>query len=450
MREKNYTNLEDKGRFGFSASGKFNTPYKLEVLIISVAVAAAVVALILTVFTVRGFVKSNVTGVDGGLLIESLAGGVVVIVVSIAVIVSALLVIKFVVEGFTCTYIADEEKFTAEIGGTHRSVYYKEVQTVHFQPRTFMGTVHGYNVTVKVNGANEEFAIVSSGYISEKTTPFYIIKERMELIRNEEERTRGLRETLPSNAPLKPISHEEQPLSDKVAALLGKDAEMPGVSAAAVQKAVTADPDSMPETVGRVSPTVNGYADDMPAVGADGRVIRQAPIYTELDGRERSLNDIVAQGTFRETIKPGKAFIIAVIAIVVYVCLSLLILNLLSDFGLISPRDVGEVVMVIVAPFYGGTIINYLRNGDLYHYRANGREFVISCKGKADEHIYYNDVQDVTYTKSEFLWFINGYKVEILTRHGVLRYNYIFPGFGRKQPTSNLPFEVIRERIQKQ
>ncbi len=445
MLGKNYTNPEDRGRFGFSASGKYNAPYKMEHVAIAVCIAAAVTALAMMVISIMRIVRGNPTGFSSGVALAAITGAVAAVIIGIAVIAASLIMIKFILQGFECSYLADEEKFTAIIGGTAHTIYYKDVQTVHFLPRMQRGAVRGYTVTVKINGTYEEFGIVSNSYIAEDTTPFYIIKERVELIRAEEERVRvsSVVERPSEDRVSKEKTDETHDAITRLEEILGKDAEMPGISAKDAP---------LPEISERVSPTVNGYEDDMPAVGKDGQVIQSDRTYVGDDGRALSLNDVIAQGSFRVVVKTKTAVIIGIIALVVYVFLFLEVSNIHNVLdmltGTIFGVNIGQLIMIIIAPFYAGTIINFLRNGREYNYKANGREFVITSKGIPDEHFFYKDVQSVTYKKMEFLWFIKGYKVEILTRYGITKYNFVFPGFGKLQPTRNLPFEVIREKIE--
>lgn len=449
MLNKNYTNPLDKGRFGFSASGKFHAPYKAEGFLISLTVAGGVVLSVLaTVFIVR-FLRTNPSGIEEGRTFEAMMFGIINIVAVAVILLVTGLVIRVIVQGYECSYIADEEKFMLEYGSSHYTIYYSEVQNVHFLPRTFFRKVHGYSVTVKINGANEEYAITSDGYISESATPFYIIKERMELLREDNS-------AITASYSVKPVKREDIPLTERVSSILGKDAEMPGISAATRPDIVAANkansdpviPDYPGELAGKVSPTVNGYADDMPAVGADGKVIGTAPVYMAADGRDRSVHDIIASGSFREPMSPVKALVISLIAIIIYAAVFIWVFSCGSDsMSGIIPMAL-TIALIILFPFYAGTIINYLKCGDLYTYKANGREFVIISKNKKEERILYSDVQDVVYNKREFLWFIKGYKVEILTRYGVIKFDYVCEG--RRLPdTSALPFEVIRERIAK-
>lgn len=460
MLQKNYTNPLDKGRYGFSSSGKFNAPYKLETFLISVAAAAGIVGITLVIVFAVKFVRSNPTGVADGTMFEAMVGGLSLLV-ALLIAAATGVFIKVIAQGYTCSYIADEEKFMLDYGGSHKTIYYSEVQNIHFMPRSFFKRVHGYTITVKISGADEEYAVTSDGYLSESATPFYILKERVEMIRHEEEvRRTAVQAVLPGTEPLKPVKREEVSLQDKVASLLGKDSEMPGISArtrpdiVAVNKAKS-DPviPDMPDIAGKVSPTVNGYADDMPAVGSDGKVIGAAPVYIGVDGRETNVRDIIAAGTFREVMKPGKAVAVAVTAVIVYAFLC----ACAQYFGARMSADVGlggiymvvfMIIMILVAPFYAGTIINFMKSGDMYTYKANRREFVVTSKLKKEDKIVYSDVQDVVYKKMEFLWFIKGYRVEILTRYGVIKYNYVCEGT-RLPDTSALPFEVIRERISK-
>lgn len=450
MLDRNYTNPNDRGRFGFSASGKYNAPYRLEHFIVALMTAVAAAALIFILVVTMGIVRGNPSGFMLGLMLVSIASGVVVIVVGLVVIIVAAVIIKVVMQGFSCSYLADDEKFTADIGGTKRTIYYSEVQGVHFEPRMnfFRKKVRGYTVTIKVSGANEEFGIVSDNYISEKTTPFYIIKERAELVRvaRERERQFGGVVGFANNAvsASKSGMDETQKAIARMESMLGKDAEMPGISAAGISPS-----SQMPGISKLDSFEGSSSADNMPSVGAGGRVFQGPQTYTGTDGREVNVNDVVAQGSFRVVVKPGKAIVGGVIAAAVYAALCVFLMEEASNATVDAfSVPVVAAVLVVVGLFYFGFLINILRQGREYHYRANGREFVVTSKGIPDERFIYSDVQSVTYRKFSIL-FVSGYKVEILTRFGITRYNYVFPGFGRRQPTKDLPFEVIRERIER-
>lgn len=450
MQSKNYTNPMDKGRFGFSASGKFNAPYKLEGLLVSLTVAGGIViGVLVTIFLIR-LLRTNPTGISSGRMFEAMMFGLLIIAADALIFFVTGLIIKIITQGYECRYIADEEKFMLDYGSSHKTIYFSEVQNIHFAPRSVFRKVRGYYVTVKINGANEDYAVTSDGYLSENATPFYIIKERMELFRRDASLGKPVTPAAPVNTPLSPVKRDEIPITDRVSSILGKDAEMPGISARTRPDIVAANkqnsdpviPDYPGDLVGKVSPTVNGYAADMPAVGADGRVAGVSPTFIGTDGRERSVRDLLASGSFREPLAPWKAVLISFIALVLYAAAFLGVYY--TVYNPIASLVI-NAAMIISFPFIAGTIINYFKKGELYNYKANGLEFVVTSKKNKEERILYSDVQDVVYNKHEFLWFIKGYKVEILTTYGVIRYNYVCEG--RRLPdTSALPFEVIRER----
>lgn len=100
---------------------------------------------------------------------------------------------------------------------------------------------------------------------------------------------------------------------------------------------------------------------------------------------------------------------------------------------------------LVIAPI----LVKYIRQGKEVSYKANGREFVVASKKQPEEHIYYNEVAGVTYSKLKFLWFDNGYKVEITTNFGVIKYDYIYPRFHHAIKTEDLPFELIRKNAER-
>ncbi len=189
MLEQNYTNAEDKGRFGFSESGKFRAPYKSET------------ALIL-IFTII-FIAGTIGGLAGGAIFlhNMMASSPVpertdptFYAMTGAVIFLGAMAVSFVIfkvgtaytkRGFECTYSATEEIFTANIGGDVHTIKYNDVTAVNFTPRSIFGKIHGYDVDIFFGNRVEQYAVSFEGqFQSEKTTPFYIIKERMQIIEN--------------------------------------------------------------------------------------------------------------------------------------------------------------------------------------------------------------------------------------------------------------------------
>ena len=175
--------------------------------------------------------------------------------------------------------------------------------------------------------------------------------------------------------------------------------------------------------------------------------------YNGIDGRELDVNEVVAKGTFRAPVKTVTAVIMWVVGIAVYVVpyilLTLKFINITFGNNNIFRLLETNLVYIVITPFYFGMIVALLHHGREYHYRADGRVFVVTSKGKPDEYFFYKDVLRVTYEEMRFLVFVKGCKVEIITRGDVTEYKYVFPGLIRHQPVRNMPFEAIRERIER-
>ena len=185
MLEQNYTNVEDKGRFGFSESGKFRAPYKSEkafILIFTIILIAGTLGGLAggTIF-LRSMIASSPP--DTNPLFYAMTGAVIFLGAAAASFVIFKLGTSYTKRGFECTYSAAEELFTANIGGDMHTIKYSDVTAVNFTPRSIFGKIHGYDVDIFFGNRVEQYAVTFEGqYQSEKTTPFYIIKERMQLI----------------------------------------------------------------------------------------------------------------------------------------------------------------------------------------------------------------------------------------------------------------------------
>ena len=208
MQGKNYTNPEDRGRFGFSRSGEFRSPYKGETAFVVLLVALAVVGGLVVYFVLRGFYDKSREGMELG------SGMLLILSVIVSVGFALLLVIIFgvgirtVKKGFKCTYSANDTLFTATIGGDLHVVEYEQVADIQFRGRSSLGKIRGYDVTVKMkNGKEMEFSVCSDGYMSPQATPFYIIQERLEIIRNSRRTTPVKENTAKSN--IKAITQAE-------------------------------------------------------------------------------------------------------------------------------------------------------------------------------------------------------------------------------------------------
>ena len=416
MKSKNYVNPGDRGRYGFSESGEFRAPFKGAYIFKALIIAAAIFLIVIAAVTAMDIYREVLPSMPNGELLLSLICIFVLALIAAVCVIFVVLVMRAVTSGYRCSYTANDEKMVLSIGGDTHTVYYREVQTVHFIPRTLFGKVCGYDVTIRINGADENYAITFDGYLSEKNTPFYIIRERAEMVRNAEYNEQALlaqKEPVgENNAPIRAedianAKSGKKDVYDRMAEILGKDANMPGVSlpqserntARAVrayraeQQARAANAPVIPEGVEggydiskimeKVSPTVGGYAADMPTLGKDGKVIVPNETYFGEDGRARDPNEIIGRGTFHVPLSKKVTALLWIITAFlavggVYTIGSSLGLFILSGFS--SGKSILTAIFGLIALLASGVIINFMRQGKECGYKANGREFVVSMK----------------------------------------------------------------------
>lgn len=446
MQAKNYTNPEDRGRFGFSMSGEYRSPYKVEGLLVTLLVGLGVVAGLVIFFSLNTLWRRNQMEQDSTSTFV-LIGCIIALVVSVLAIIAIFGVgIRSVKKGFLCKYSANDETFTATIGGDLHVIHYKDVIGVTFQPRSSLGKIRGYDVIVRIGAATEKFSICSDGYLSPQATPFYIIQERMEMLRRPGSTSTPTVNTTHSDTRAITKAEVERAQTgsvsamDRMAQLLGETSNMPelSVSQSYSQRAAA-----------EVTKLLNSYSDDeMPAVGQQPR--RTPDTYIGMEGREHPINEIHSQGVFY--IKPTKkALLLSGVGVGILYCAVLIAVAYLV---LVRSFIVGELfgpVIAIAAVLTTPFVIYHFssrKRGSLFNYRADGRGFYITSKA-GNSQILYKDVLSVDYTATKFLWKAYGYKVDILTTYGLITYDYIFPHFGHKVPTQYIPFTVIRDNIPK-
>lgn len=490
MTGTNYTNQNDRGRFGFSESGTFKAPYKGAHIVAALFIAAGISVDVIIFFIVTNYARS--VAQESSLMFIAMVEALVIGIAVVLTIIVVVLGVRAVTSGFVCKYTANDEKFVMTIGGDIRTIYYKDVQTVHFIPRTSFGKVAGYDVTVRINGADENYAIVFDGFLSEKNTPFYIILERSEMIRSAEYNERamlaGANSVGESNKPIlaedvAKAQEGKKDVYDRMAELLGKDAEMPGVALAkddrntaravraykAEQEALAKNAPVIPEGIEggydvskvmeKVSPAVGGYAADMPSLDKNGRVIVPDETHVGADGREVSIDDVIGRGTFHVPLSKKLSVILWATAAPL-LSWTLFIACMFAYILIASPWLFGAGfffslqfhalwISAVLALVIALMIVKYIRSGKEYRYKANGREFVVTAKNRPEEHIYYNEVAGVTYSKLKFLGVENGYNVEITTTYGVIRYKFVYPRFRHAIKTEDLPFELIRKNAER-
>lgn len=452
MQDKNYTNPEDRGRFGFSMSGEYNTPHKTEGLIIVLLVGVALIAGLALFFTVNKINTQSKMEEEASSLFVYLGSAIAFIVFIVILILIFGVGVRTVKKGFRCQYSANDETFTTTIGGDLHIIRYEDVSSIHFEPRNSFGKVRGYDITIKVKGHDEHFSVCSDGYLSPQATPFYIIQERVDLLRRK--RSAGSTEINTSRANTKAISRAEVDKAsgggisalDRMSQLLGETSNMPELSA---------DNSPTSQAIARVnallSETPKSNSGGMPSIG---ETAKPANTYMDDTGREVPIEATQTQGSFYVKASSMAIVVFTVIAMVVGGALVFLLWNLLwfisgnvaIYFGETTNLVIQTALVVGVQPLIVYHMLAHIR-GKLHEYRADGRGFFVTIKGGGSEQILYKDVLSVDYTPTKMLGRAYGYKVDILTSYGVIHYDYIYPRFGHKIPRQYLPFEAIKKNM---
>lgn len=447
MLEKNYTNPADRGRFGFSMSGEYRSPYKSEPLFVGLLLGGGAAVGLILFFLLSGFVTKLRGEADEATDFVMLAFSVAMVVAIAVIVVVVGIGVRTVKKGFRCSYTANDETFTVTVGGDLHVIRYGEVTSVEFSPRSSMGKIRGYDVTVRTGSREQEFSICSDGYLSPQATPFYIIRERIDM------RSRSkTAEINTSRADVRAITRAEVDHAktgsigamDRMAQLLGETSNMPELSlnATPAQRAV-AEMDKL----------LSSTADQMPAVGQ-----KPAPAmpqsYIGNDGREHDGRDVMTQGTFYIKASTGKMILIIGTIMLIWglLCFGLVMLgnNVLGIGGFLS-MDIPSGLLGMLCPTEPliFLLLIFKIRGPMCRYKADGRGFFVTMRGRGDDIILYRDVLSVDYKPTKLLWRINGFKVDILTKSGVIHYDYIFPNISHRIPRQNLPFEVIRKNMPK-
>lgn len=463
MLEKNYTNAEDKGRFGFSESGTFRAAYKSEKILTIAFFTIFIAAIIGGIAGGSIFLRTNMDSIPNlkDPTFFAMAGAVIFIGAGVLGFVIAKIGTAYVRRGYECTYNATEEVFTANIGGDVHTIKYCDVSSVNFTPRAIFKKVTGYNIDITVGNRVEHFALTFVGqYQSEKTTPFYIIKERMGIIENRRSDEAAKLEEMKSRAtsPLGPADIQKA-RERRQSALERTEALYKMPAAAPLSEPKPAD-DLMP-SVGlnkapaakqiKLSPTVEGYAAEQTRISEGEHAKNLTSLEQANRSRELDEKEIVGQGSFFL----GKMGAPRMICIIAEIILSLFELFELLSFILQFPTSFFSVKLVITSVItliylaLSTPLFMYIRGSDEYRYSANAREFSFSRRdGKgAVAHFFYKDVLSVDYAPHKFLWHDNGYYVTIETKSGFYTYKYVFPRYKHSIPIKDLPFEVIRSRI---
>lgn len=426
-------------------SGDFYTPYKFETILVIALIGVAVTAGLALFFAVnRISVQSRMEQESNADFV--LIGAIIAVIVFVAILIVIFGVgVKSVKKGFKCSYSANDETFTATIGGDLHVIQYKDVASVSFRSRDSLGKIRGYDILVKMNNGREEhFSICSDGYLSPQATPFYIIQERIDILQRARSKAPVQNNALKSNSKALTQAEMERKTTggisamDKMAQLLGETSNMPelSVDATPAQRAVA-----------EVTKVMNEYSsDEMPAIGEKARP-KNPDTYLGTDGREYDIDTVQAQGIYY--IKPDQKLVVIleIIVMLAWAGAMLLLANILVSVALTPFAYLVLPAYVITAPLLFYHVLTKT-HGTLYNYKADGRGFYITSK-KGNDQILYKDVLSIDYTPTKLMRGARGYTVEILMTYGMVRIDYIFPRFNHPIPKQYLPFEAIRRNIPK-
>ncbi len=457
MQERNYTNPEDRGRFGFSKCGEFRAPYKGETIFVVLLLSAAVFAGLVLFFVLRQISATNKP--DQEAQTPFLLAGAVIAFIAFAAILIVIfgIGIRSVKKGYKCSYNANDETFTATIGGDLHVIRYQEVTDVQFHSRSSFGKIRGYDVTVKLrNGTSKIFAICSEGYLSPQATPFYIITERLEILSRSRSSPSLSFNPNTAKANSKAITQAEVERKtvggisamDKMAHLLGETSNMPELSSAA---------SPLEKAEAEVSRLLNEYpSDEMPAIGERARP-KSEGYFIGLEGREHSLDTVQAQGVYNTRPKTLTLILIGILVAAIDVFAMMTIPKIIWDmltrdyFSITSlPPDYPGLISLglslITVPLLIFYFITRVR-GTLYNYKADGRGFYMTSK-KGSDQILYKDAISIDFNLTKLFGKAYGYKVDILMTYGPVRIDYKFPHFNHKLAKQFTPFEAIRRNIE--
>lgn len=184
----------------------------------------------------------------------------------------------------------------------------------------------------------------------------------------------------------------------------------------------------------------------------EAHLSRDVKLYTDNMGRNHIIDEVQARGSFY--VKPSTIFLVMVNVIIVPIS-GAVFFRLVAILTFPLWAIPGLVIILTVLTLAATAAVMFLTflycvnkiHGPLHKYKADGRAFFVTVKGKDKIPILYRDVLRVEYTPTKFLWFDRGYKVDIVTTYGTVHYDYIFPQFNQCVSLQDLPFDVIKRNI---
>ena len=209
---------------------------------------------------------------------------------------------------------------------------------------------------------------------------------------------------------------------------------------------------SMEGAFAELEKLMSGSPDRTQSQSKEAHLSNDVKLYTDNIGRNHIIDEPQAQGSFY--VKPSTTFFVVINAIIVPISgavffrlVAILTFPLWAIPGLVIILTVLTIAATAAVMFLTFLYCVSKIHGPLHKYRADGRAFFVTVKGKDKIPILYRDVLRVEYTPTKFLWFDRGYKVDIVTTYSTEHYDYIFPQFNHCISLQDLPFDVIKRNI---
>ncbi len=115
---------------------------------------------------------------------------------------------------------------------------------------------------------------------------------------------------------------------------------------------------------------------------------------------------------------------------------------------LIDPSHL--VLMVFLPLLIMLLLFRFILGGYACRYKANNLEFVVYRKGSAIINLLYKDAVSVEYKPLKLLWFEQGFHVIITMKKYTLEFDCVELSFRKRQHPEDLPFDIIRQKIEEQ
>lgn len=163
-------------------------------------------------------------------------------------------------------------------------------------------------------------------------------------------------------------------------------------------------------------------------------------------------SSLLGKGSFFHSFSLPVRIVMLTVAGIAEAMLLIILVSWISTPGsLVSVMGLVLLIILIAAiAGIGIAVFKIYKRGETWQYEANGREFTVIHGGKNGpvDHIFYKDVEGVEYKPFKMLWFPHGYHVTVKMKSGFsYRYHFLYPENRKNVPTTDLPFEIIRQCI---